>query len=85
MQKVTLVIGPKHVEAEKMPFKMIEEPWSVCRLEDGTTFKIKLVISDVFKLPEKDPVTGLPQLMVRATNIISVDPPDTLPSRKEMQ
>jgi hypothetical protein len=84
MQKVMLDIGPKRVEAEKMSFKMIEEPWSLCRLEDGTTFKIKLVISDVFKLPENDPITGLPQLIVRAANIISVDPPDAS-SRKDIQ
>lgn len=82
--KVKMNIGGQVVEAEKMNYKSIEEPWSTYRLEDGTTFKLKLVVSDVFKLPHHDPVTGLPQLIVRSSNVISIEPPEAPLSKKEI-
>ncbi|MCJ7503016.1 MAG: hypothetical protein MUP80_08150 [Acidobacteriia bacterium] len=82
--KVKMNIGDQVVEAEKMTFNPIEEPWSLYRLEDGTTVKIKLVVSDVFKLPSRDPVTGLPQLIIRSSNIASVEPPEAPPSKREV-
>jgi len=85
MKKVKMNVGGQTVEAEVMSFNMVEERWSIYRLEDGTRFKLKLVVSDVFKLPSKDPVTGLPQLIVRSSNVISVEPPDTPLSKKEIQ
>lgn len=58
-----------------MEFKSIEENWSPYKLEDGTVVKIKLIVSDVFKLPGNDPLTGMPQLLVKSTNVMSVEPP----------
>ena len=49
--KIKMNLGGQAVEAEKMEFKPIEEAWSFYRLEDGTVVKIKLIVSDVFKLP----------------------------------
>lgn len=85
MKKVKVNVGGKPVEGEIVSFTPMEEHWSVYRLEDGTTFKLKLVVSDVIKLPTVDPVTGLPQLMVRSSNIISIEPPDTPLSKREVQ
>ncbi len=85
MKKVKLNVGGQTVEAEVMSFVPEEEPWSVYRCEDGTKFKMKLVVSEVFKLPEKDPITGFPQLMVRSSNIISVEPSNMPLSKKEIQ
>jgi hypothetical protein len=82
--KVRMNIGGQVVEAEKVDYKPIEEPWSLYRLEDGTTVKLKLVVSEVFRLPHPDPVTGLPQLMVRSSNIISVEPPQIPLPKKEV-
>ena len=82
--KLKMNIGGQVVEAEKIECKPIEEPWSIYRLEDGTIVKLKLVVSDVFKLPHPDPLTGLPQLMVRSSNVISVEPPEPPLSKKEV-
>jgi hypothetical protein len=84
MRKVKLNLGAQVVEAEKMDFKTLEEPWSLYRLEDGTTIKLKLVISDVFKLPGTDPVTGMPQIIVRSSNVMSVEPPESSLSKHEV-
>ncbi|MGH7961715.1 MAG: hypothetical protein ACRERD_07780 [Candidatus Binatia bacterium] len=72
--KVKLNLGNQSVDADRMGFKPIEENWSVYKLEDGTIVKLKLVVSDVFKLPGADPVTGEPQLIVRSSNVMSVEP-----------
>lgn len=72
--KIKMNLGGNVIEAEKMDFKQIEENWSLYRLEDGTIVKIKLIVSDVFKLPGNDPLTGMPQLLVKSTNVMSVEP-----------
>jgi hypothetical protein len=82
--KVKLNLGGQVVEAEKMTCNPIQEPWSIYRLEDGTIVKLKLVVSDVFKLPHPDPVTGLPQLIVRSSNVISVEPPEAPLTKREV-
>jgi hypothetical protein len=74
MAKVKLNLGGQHIEGQTMGFTAVEEPWSFYRLEDGTTIKMKLVVSDVIKLPDPDPVTGLPQFIVRSSNVLSVEP-----------
>ena len=84
-KKVLMNIGPNQVEAESMGFESVEEQWSRYKLEDGTIVKLKVVVSDIFKLPEPDPVTGLPQLLVRSNNVVSVEPPDKPYSKKEVQ
>jgi hypothetical protein len=76
MQKVKMNLGGRVVEAERMTFKAMDEPWSLYRLEDGSLVKLKSVVSEVFKLPIADPVTGFPQIIVRSSNIISVEPPE---------
>ena len=72
--KIKMNLGGQTVEAEKLEFKAIEEAWSFYRLEDGTVVKIKLIVSDLFKLPNNDPMTGMPQLLVKSTNVMSVEP-----------
>lgn len=74
LMKIKLNLGGQVVEVEKMEFKPLEESWSLYKLEDGTIVKLKLIVSDVFKLPTADPLTGLPQLLVKSSNVMSVEP-----------
>jgi len=85
MSKIRLNLGGNVVETEKMTVRPVEEPWSIYRTEDGDIIKLKLVVSDVFKLPNPDPVTGLPQFIVKSSNIMSVEVPETPRSKKELQ
>lgn len=73
--KVKMNIGGQTVEADTMSFSALEEPWARYKLDDGTIIKIKIVLSDVFKLPTPDPLTGLPQIVVKSGNVMSVEPP----------
>ena len=70
-----LNLGGKAVEAEKMDFKPIDENWSLYRLEDGTVVKLRLIVSEIFKLPGADPLTGMPQFLAKSSNVMAVEPP----------
>lgn len=85
MKKVKMNIGGKMVEGESMTFKATEEPWTIYKLDDGSIIKLRPVVSDIFRLAVKDPVTGLPQYMIRASNVVSVEPPDVPLSKQEIQ
>lgn len=74
MARVKINLGQGPVDADRMEFKALDEPWAQYRLEDGTVVKLKLVVSDVYKLQQSDALTGLPQLVVKSTNIMSVEP-----------
>jgi hypothetical protein len=84
MAKVKMNIGGQILETEPVSWKTIDEPWSLYRLEDGSVIKLKLVISDVFKLPNADPLTGLPQYVVRSSNVMSVEAPEPPLSKREV-
>jgi hypothetical protein len=83
--KFRMNLGGRVLEVEKVDFKALEETWSLYRLLDGTTLKIKPVVAEIYKLPDPDPVTGLPQFMVKSSNILSVEPPEPPLSKREMQ
>ena len=73
--KLNLKLGDKVVAAEKMEFNPIAENWSLYRLEDGSVIRLRLIVSEIFKLPGSDPVTGMPQYLAKSTNIMAVEPP----------
>lgn len=71
---VKLNIGGQKVDAEKMDFNTLSDAWSSIRLEDGTVIKIKVVASEVYRIPGVDPLTGAPQFLVKSSNVLSVEP-----------
>jgi hypothetical protein len=77
-----LRVGAQEIDAEKMVFEPVAERWSEYRLDDGTIVRIKIVVQDVFKVPGEDPMTGAPQLVVRSSNVMTVDPP---PAKQRVQ
>jgi hypothetical protein len=71
------IMGPKGqpVEAEQQHFKPIHEPWSEYELEDGKILKIRIIVSEIYKLDEVDKVTGRNAYMVKSDNIVSMEEP----------
>ena len=70
-----LNLGGEVIEAEKMDFEPIEENWNLYRLDDGTIVKIKLIVSDIFKLASTDPLTGVHQFVAKSSNVMTIDQP----------
>ena len=75
MAKFAVDIGGQKIGAETVEFTSTSEPWSSYQLKDGTTVKIKLVVSEVLKLDKTDPVTGFPQYLIKSSNVASIEPP----------
>ncbi len=73
--------GP--VEVEVAPFRSSVENWNEVFVEDGSVIKIKLVVSDVYRVIDKWDQEGQPQYIIRSTNIVRVDATDDL--RKDPQ
>ena len=72
--KMNLKLGDRGISAEKVEFNPITENWSLYRLEDGSVVRLRLIVSEIFKLPGSDPVTGMPQYLAKSTNIMAVEP-----------
>lgn len=69
------------VEGESVGFKAETEPWYEYQCEDGTTLRVKLVVSEIVRLdgvytPEGDPV-----YTIKSQNVVSAQVPEGL--RKE--
>ena len=79
-----ITVGGTEVEVESVNFTPVSEPWCLYRLDDGTTVRLKLVVSDVYRLPQPDPITGAPQVLVKSSNIMSVEPPPSATPKGEV-
>jgi len=56
----------------QVDFKVIKEDWNEYELRNGLILRIKPVVSEVYILEEKDPATGMPNVLVKSTNVISL-------------
>lgn len=73
--KITTTVNGTRVEIEKMEFTPVTEAWTCYRLDDGIVVKMRLIVTEIFKMPEVDALTGLPQFIVKSSTVMSVDPP----------
>ena len=73
--KVTIAPG-QTVDGKRIGFEPVKEPWSEYKLENGTTIRLKLVMSDVVLLDAKDP-GGQSQYLARSSNVMSIEEPNT--------
>jgi len=68
----------REVEAVDVDFKVIREDWNEYQLSDGTELRMRLVVSNVFLLPEEYDPEGNPVYVVKSGNILVVRSPDHL-------
>ena len=59
-------------------FKGIHEEWNEYDLEDGTTLRMKAVVSDIVRLDGEYDQEGNPIYLVKAGNMVVVKAPDNL-------
>lgn len=63
------------VNAEQLGFKPISEAWSEYKLDDGKIMKIRIIVTEVYRLDEIDEATGKNNYLVKSTNAISMEEP----------
>lgn len=71
-----IMVGGQQVDGERVDFEPVEEPWTKCKLADGTIIRLKLVVADVVRAKENLP-SGEPQYIVKSSNILAVEAPDS--------
>jgi hypothetical protein len=63
-------ITPEDItQGEDIDFEEMEEHWNVYKLKDGTTLKVKLILTGVKRLKKHNP-DGTPLYLVNSQNIV---------------
>jgi len=68
----------REVDAIEVEFQTRKEDWNEYQLMDGSTIKMKLVVSDIFRVPDEWDNEGNPVYVVRSNNVLVVRAPDNL-------
>jgi hypothetical protein len=82
--EVAVHITPQDIaEGEDVDFEEKEEHWNIYNLSDGTTLKIKLVLTGVKRLKKYNP-DGLPIYVISSQNIVrAVNVPKELRAKQK--
>jgi len=63
------------VNGEQMTFEVIKEGYSEYKLSDGKILKVRVVVSEVFRLDEVDESTGRNNYFIKSQPILSIEEP----------
>jgi hypothetical protein len=66
------------VDAEIIDFEADKEQWSTYILHDGTSLKVKAVVTEVARLEGTYAPNGDPVYMIQASQIVHVSAPESL-------
>jgi hypothetical protein len=70
-------LGGQQVPGEEVEFETDRESWNMYILHDGTTLKLKAVVSSIVRLEAYNPA-GEPIYLVNAANVVNANVPDGL-------
>ena len=82
-RKIPLGPGGPLADGELVDVQSAQESWSQYLLGDGTTLKLKLVVTEVWRLVDRYDNEGNPQYVVKSGNILVVNAPDELRRKQE--
>jgi len=68
----------REVDATEVDFQTRKEDWNEYQLMDGSTIKMKLVVSAVFRIDGMFDNEGNPVYQIKSTNLPVVKSPDAL-------
>jgi hypothetical protein len=79
-----LPIGPngRVVDAELADVQSSQESWSQYLLGDGTTLKLKVIVTEVWRAVGEYDNDGNPLYIAKSNNILVVNAPDELRKRQ---
>lgn len=73
----------KQEQAVRIGFKIGEEEWNKYNLDDGTSMRMKTVVTDIVRLVSKIREDGQPIYLVKSTNLVESVSPDNLVAKPE--
>lgn len=77
-RKMPIGPGGPTVDAELVEVQNAQEVWSQYLLGDGTTLKLKIVVTEVWRAVDVYDNEGNPAYIVKSGNILVVNAPDEL-------
>lgn len=79
MDKTTkVVLNGQPFDAVLVPIKASQERWNEYILEDGTTIRIKVIASEVYRVDQLRDSDGNPIYQVKSSNVVSAIVPNDL-------
>ncbi len=78
MAKKTVQLGNRQVSGELVPFESREEPWCVYQCSDGTTLRVKLVVSQIVRVDGAYTGEGDPVYVIKSSNVVATEVPEAL-------
>ncbi len=76
-KRTTISFGGRIVEATEVGFKGLKEEWNEYQAEDGTVLRLKVVVSEIFRLDEYDQ-DNKPIYVIKSSNVLSSSVPEHL-------
>lgn len=78
MEKRTMInFGGRTVEATEVGYKGIKEEWNEYQADDGTVLRLKVVVSEIYRLDEYDQ-DSKPIYVIKSSNVLSSSVPEHL-------
>jgi len=68
----------QEVDAVEVRYKSIREDWNEYDLDDGSTVRIKLLVSEIVRLADGFDQEGNPIYVIKSGNVVFVKAPDHL-------
>ena len=66
------------VDAEELDFQTMKEEWNEYQISDGSTIRIKLVMTNIVRLLDKRDQEGNPIYVAKTSNVMAVSVPGKL-------
>src|SRR5438128_12068857 len=78
MVKIISPVTQRQVEAEQIDFEAKAEPWSTYELADGTTLKLRVILTGVLRIGGDYDQSGKPIYVVSSQTVIQPHAPKAI-------
>jgi hypothetical protein len=75
MVKIVSPVTQRQVEAEQIDFESKAEPWSTYELADGTTLKVRVILTGVLRIEGEYDPSGNPIYVVSSQTVVQANSP----------
>jgi len=75
---IKVLLEGKIVEGIDLDFKTLKEEWNEYQVTDGSIIRMKVVVTNIAKVPDKYDNAGNPIYVVKSSNVLTVLAPEKL-------
>ena len=82
MKKVKILYEGEECTGTQVPFQPVEEKWNIYEAEDGSTVRMRTIVSEIIRL-DAYKEDGEPLYVVRSHNVVATEVPEELMKRPD--